>query len=684
MRASLLRIGMLFVVLWFADGVWAQEPVPGDPPPLEIGLEERIGRRIVTIDISVRGPRELVSTLQREDFRLIVDRRYVESFTVDNLCPAAPPTTSGEAVEAPGESEPASVEPLRPRVNYVFYIDQQHLTQRGRVNAILMTRKLIEQLITHGSRGIVFSNGVELQAFSPFTEDAQALLQGLATLDADKGAKRQWDPAAVLEDGQVDEIKRTLQKDGIQAAQRLARRYQQEESRRARRAQDRLVVALQTLADAEPPKLVFYFADTMRRNAGQHYAELFSPASSPDAALSIERAGLTAIEASGSMSAHGFDLVSEESAANGIRVYAIRGEGLTSQSTPRSQDSQETLRSFALETGGRFFLGSDLTSETTKVANAVGEDLSCMYLLSFDPPERLKEDALLAVRVELDPPRKGVELVTRGQIVIPSKSRRDTTRLLATFASADVGKTEAIRAAVIPTGFKDGKYTSLVQAAVPGSPLSASVWDVGLSVVGRGRVEHQISARVETSDANVPVVLEAEIDFEPGEYTVVMVAREEKTGTVARGELQLDWPRSTPGVALAGPIAVVRPFAGIFVRNGRATPKSAGALALAANGDFADPAHPSTLAGVVCRGSTKQRLTLKLQSRLAGQTAVDFPEMDLAFEPGERCVMILNDIPPGAMGTGEFVYSVDLVGRLPANVAQAELGQRKFVAIRNE
>ena len=55
----------------------------------------------------------------------------------------------------------------------------------------------------------------------------------------------------------------------------LARQYYQDELWRAERNLRRFSMVLGSLALIDRPKAVIYFADNMRRNAGQHYLDLF-------------------------------------------------------------------------------------------------------------------------------------------------------------------------------------------------------------------------------------------------------------------------------------------------------------------------------------------------------------------------------------------------------------------------
>jgi hypothetical protein len=70
----------------------AAEPAPQEhaEPPRPSSLVESTERRLVQIDVGVRGSPEVIADLKREDFRLVVGVRKIHDFVLDNLCaPAA-------------------------------------------------------------------------------------------------------------------------------------------------------------------------------------------------------------------------------------------------------------------------------------------------------------------------------------------------------------------------------------------------------------------------------------------------------------------------------------------------------------------------------------------------------------------------------------------------------------------
>ncbi|MCP3981790.1 MAG: hypothetical protein GY716_21010 [bacterium] len=657
---------------WGALPAAAQESsAPERDEPRDIGLVEQTQSRITQVDVSVHGPADAISALTREDFALVVGSKPIDEFTVDNLCPMPLPEEddAGDA-ETTGADEPVT----RPKVSFIFFIDQQHLTQRGRANAIFMAEELIRRLIRDGNRGILFSNGKDLKAFTGLTDDQAEILSALGVLDGDKHPDgRQWVPDATAEDYAIDDINRTLRNDGTDRAMMVARQYQKAEVLRARKAQDRLVIALQTIAGVDPPKAVFYFADRMRKRAGGHYRDIFGAS-----ALSDSR--IAAMENDAFGAAHGFDMVNEEAAAKGIRFHTIFGEGLTAESSTRDRDARTTLQSLAAETGGESFLGTDRMAGVQRVAETVEEDLRCMYLLSFQRPKGLMEDELMALRVELKNPDKRIKIDARGQIIFESRSKRQTARLLAAFVTPDSGtSTSTVKASIVPTGFEDGHYSALFQAGVGGSPLPGAVWDIGLSVVARGKVRQQKSGRIEVSEAGVPVVFEAELEFDHGPYEIIVVAHERTEDRIVRGQLAGSFPDSSETVAIARPIAIVRGAEAAFLRDGEVRRTHSGLLSVSSAADYADPTRTNIALALLCRDKGKGSQSFILRRSLSGENSVEFPQATIEFQNGERCIVNRDTIPPNTMNSGEFTYSIELRRKKKGEpIASAE---RHFVAV---
>jgi hypothetical protein len=239
-------------------------------------------------------------------------------------------------------------------------------------------------------------------------------------------------------------------------------------------------------------------------------------------------------------------------------------------------------------------------------------------------------------------------------MVLQSESTRDTSRLLAAFTDPSAVTAEwPLRGVVIPTSYERGQFLGLVQVAIPGSPLPKTEWDVGLSLVSGGKVREDGSSRITVTQPSVPVVFEKEVNFKPGPFEIIMVAREINSGQLATARIEGDWPDPDDATGSVGPVAVLQPSRGVFLRDGQV--RTSGALG---KDDVQPPltGEPTVLVGLVCRGKSK-RGTLRVERRLAGADVAPFPPIEI--EPGdERCAQIRDHIPADTMTPGGFIYDI--------------------------
>jgi VWFA-related protein len=637
--------------------------------PTESGIVERTERRLVQLDVTVTGSPDKVAALTALDFELVVGGRRVPEFTLDRICDPGAARTEERPAPVPAEpdepvpAEPAPAAPAPGATTYLFYFDQNHLTGMGRQNAVEIGHDLIERLVTGGDRAMIVSSGQELRTFASITTDKNVLHDAIDTLERDR---KQWDPWVASEDSRTREILDHLGDGRLEQAKTAARMHQAEERWRTEKELRRFSMILANLGDVDPPKVVVYFADTMRRNPGEHYLSLFSQ---HDRDFTMRAAEMDAF-ASGSS----FERVVDEASAHGLRVYAIEAQGLTSD-TPTTtgvfqrqgggedlvpgrrglRDAQDSLVALALETGGQAFLHG---VPAARIAKRIEQDMACVYVISFDGSD-LPEDSPLAVSLRVK--RPGVEAHSRGRLVVQSESRALTSRLLAAFAAPDAVDTEVVsRRSLVPTGFVDGRYRALVQLVVPGSPMTQATWDLGVSLVSRGEVREDASGRVTVPAAGLPVVFETEMSFRPGAFEIVSVAHDTTTDRVATGRLEGQWPDLDAAEATVGPIAVMQPdSAALFLRGDDVQQSGARALD---PGELAKTDLPTALVALVCRGKSGKN-KLRVERSVSGETAVPFEPLDLELDDGERCAQIRDVIPADVMTSGRFEYTVRIVRR---------------------
>ncbi len=662
-KASLVKIvtALAWVVL-VTPSVAQESTPPADPSPRETGIVERSESRLVQLDITVSGPAEAIRDLREEDFEVVISGRTIEDFEIDGLC--APPSDVEQTVpvdlpvDAETEATAAALAAARVGATYVFFFDQNHLNLAGRQRALDVTRELIPELITDGNRGMIVSSAAELKTFANLTTDRQVLLEALDTLEADT---KQWSQWSALEETRIEEVLKEINEYQADRAQSIARRHSQEEHWRTEKALRRFTMVLGRLADIPAPKAVVYYADTMRRNAGGHYLGFFG-------ANAREQSGALAAVSTDSLSATGaWEKTIDEAAAHGVRLFTVQAEGQVAPArqratnpspgvdigarTRRTKDAQDSLAGFALETGGRHFLNG---VRPKKIAATILEDMECIYLLSFDASE-LPEDRSLPVRVRMNRPK--VSAYVRGRLVVRSEAAMLTSRLMAAFAAPDAVRTgDEIQTTIIPTGFADNKYTALVQVSVPGSPITSASWDIGLSLVSRGKVREDSSGRVVVRTPGTPVVFETEMTFAPGPYEIVGVAHETKSDEVLTGQFNGTWPDADDAPATIGPVAVMQPDVAAFIRGSEL--RGNGSRGLAST-EFARTDRPTALISLICRGR-RQRGKLRIERALSGDSAAPFSPIELEMRD-DRCVQIRDVVRAGTMNSGMFRYGIKVM-----------------------
>ena len=314
------------------DPAAAQETAPQEEPR-DVGLVEETGRRLLQIDVSVRGPAGEVDNLTAADFRLTVGGRTIEEFTVDRVCVDG----RGLDVQTAALTPEQAVElPEPPGLNLLFYFDQFFLTARGRVRSLEVARELVVDLIHGNNRAAIVSSGLKMRTVVDLTSDRELLLAGLQEVANDP---EQVDSFASTEEMRVQRVYQALgtgmsqsatmaqlnsrmardigssrgvfagigasptlgdqsgspvdnavnsfldsladdsaaqQREGVREAMNQALDLRRQEQSHTRQGLNRFALALGGLADEDPPKAVVYFADRVRSNPGDHFLELFN------------------------------------------------------------------------------------------------------------------------------------------------------------------------------------------------------------------------------------------------------------------------------------------------------------------------------------------------------------------------------------------------------------------------
>jgi VWFA-related protein len=648
--------------------------------PSDVGLVERTTTRLAQLDVTVSGPKGAIEGLTAADFEVRVNDKLLSNVIVDDLCIAQPSARGTSAPEAAAEPRaPVKAPAETPRAamaTYLLYFDMAHLTQPGRQDSITAAREMLPKLLAGGNRAMIVANAAQLKTLVPLTAEPARLDAALAKMVDDIGT---FDPYAAMEQTRLADVIGALNGRGIASgALAMAGRYAADERWRQERDLRRLGMVSGRFAEFDPPKVVLYFADTMRQNAGEHYLSFFGELNLKDP-NGKPRSVVAEILADAATGALPLDRVINDAAAMGIRFYTVEGQGMTSggspigaqgsasngrrgasanQSLPAAnsqhlRDAQNTLVSLAAETGGRAFLnGVTPARMTTQILG----DLSCLYLLSFDP-RGFPQDAPLAVSVRVK--RAKVKTFVRGRLVIQSDAERLTGRVLSAFSTPATGapKSETgVHVGVIPMSYQGGFFRARVQVAVAGSAVPSTTWDIGASVVSKGAVRQDGSGRIQVMRPNTPVVYEKDMDFAPGDYDLIAVAHERQTDTVISREAHGTWPKIDAELASLGPIAVSQRRSGGFLVNGEA--QTQGAVVVAEDEPLQADA-PTAVIVLVCRAKDEKQ-PLRVVRTLAGEaeTPVGTTELDAN---NERCAQVVDLIPPKMLGAGRYRFIVTVL-----------------------
>ena len=651
------------------------EPGKAQPtPPRNTDLVERTGQQLVQIDVTVTGPEERIINLVADDFELKIGSDWIRDFTFDRVCadpaaakarkPSRKPSRKGkqddaptDAAETPDDPTAAAqaLPPTNPVTNWIFYFEQAFLTVAGRVQAIEMAEELVRELVDANDRVTIVSSGQVLKTFADQSSDAEQVIAAFQTIESDP---TQWYPNLESDEKRIQQVVETLNDPnfgGTDVAMGWARRYQQEETWLVDKAFTRFSMTIGRFADLPAPKAVIYFADRIRKAAGQHYVDMFSSGMFDN----LERANM---ETRAQQAQHAFDRVVNEANAYGVRLYTIQAEGLvgggsiadrgttTRMPTSHIRLSQQSLQGLAAETGGRAFINGVRTS---KIVKAIREDLSCIYLLSFDA-EKVARDRSLPVLLRAK--ERGIEVRTRGQLYVPSRGKRQVSRLMAAFAASDVVSSDSMRGALIPLNYEDGKYQAFLQVQLEGSPLPNASWDVGASVLSRDKVRDEFSTRLKVPQAGATVIVESMLELPPGPFEISLVGHDQATDRIVTAQVAGDWPKLRGESFVVVPVAVLQQSRGAFVRDG--ANRSQGSLAFSGI-EPVDTARATALRTLVCRGNVGSKKPVDVIRRLAGDSAATFEPYEISLKDYE-CVTVQDYIPPDIMTPGEFEFEVQV------------------------
>src|SRR5262245_12243629 len=148
-----------------------------DQPPTPTALTEKIEKRLVQLDVAVEGDREAIRRLTAKDITVYAGVYEIQGLIVDPLC-----GDSTGAAPTPTQQEAPAGQSARPRVTFVLFFDQPHLTVLGRNRSFETSKELIKTLLVNGAQASIVSNGKRLETVVPMTDNPERLLEGLERL----------------------------------------------------------------------------------------------------------------------------------------------------------------------------------------------------------------------------------------------------------------------------------------------------------------------------------------------------------------------------------------------------------------------------------------------------------------------------------------------------------------------
>jgi VWFA-related protein len=602
--------------------------------PKNPGLVEHVQRRLAQIEVSLSGARDRTTGLTAEQFDVTIDGKDVVPIAIDSLCPAS-------------SMPPSAAEPTTPVLptTYLFYFDQRNMTLHGRTNSIDTAAAMIPRLIQGGNKGAIVSSGKRVVTLAPFTNRSDVLL---AALDRLRDDFANFDDYTQAETDRRLAIDRAMRPPQIPIdACPLARTYQREEQRRAERALEVFVGVLGRFGGVDAPKVAVYFADTLRDQPGHQYISMVG----------------RSCEASVSDTQLSFRQLHQGAAANGVKLYAVEAQGLValSSSIRRGVDAdvsahrsaQGGLKTLTLETGGNAFLNG---ASADSIVGSMERDSACLYLLNFEPgsfPQDKPLDVSVGVKV------RGVTTRTQTRIVIQSDSARRMSTLLGAFMAPDsVHDALPMRGGIVPLDVQRGRLHALVQASVYATEIAqGEEWDAGMSMVSSGKVPAQASGRIAVDKVGETIVIESEMDLQPGAYEIALVAMETVAGRVATGRIMGTWPGTFDATRIA-PIAVLQPTDGAFLRDGKV--RHSGSLVIAGD-QSARIGRAAAIVGLVCQ-TGKSQIGARVHRVLTGGSETTFPPIEISFKDAP-CAQVRDVIPANTLGAGRFTYTITVEGR---------------------
>ncbi len=305
---------------------------------------------------------------------------------------------------------------------------------------------------------------------------------------------------------------------------------------------------------------------------------------------------------------------------------------------------------------------TERTNDSTLALNTALTRLSCYYSLGYRDDGR-HGGRRAAVAVQLRP--KGLQAFYPEAYLLRTASMKRESNLLAAFVDPERADGGLLRALLIPRGGNGTTWTAAVQLRLRPSAAADNRNELGASIVRHDAVTDQFAWSVATSNTSRDIVFEKSLDIRPGDFSIVAVASDVKTGQIGSRRIEHHWPDPATADAAITPIAVLQTGPAAISRDG--TPELKGPLARDRD-EVLDPSGDISLQSVVCRG-VKTKGPVRIERWLEGGTRARFEPITLA-EPAELCHPITDVVPAGRLAHGDVDYRV--VARIGDDIVAQE------------
>ncbi len=507
-----------------------------EPPPIDLGLEESVGVRLILLDVEVHHrDGQPIPGLTRDDFQVFERTRAWEIYSVDDLCSCADrdrwarpgTTTPAPEISSHGSetplTDPAAADPGTSSADaaasrlFVMYFDFSQLQSNGRRRARAEAARWIREAMGPGDRLLLagYASQAGLRTLSRPSGDRQALLEALeSTFDQPE-----------FHDSFPDFRTGRLTLCGQDPT--TCGHYAWEEHLHGRRSFRMLKLFLTSLDLLPGRKQLFFFT----QNGGLHPYQLYVPGE-PHLRRLAEEIG------------------AEANAARTVIHSLHTGQpGLMSDSAEQAVSLGWHMGEY---TGGSY---NRAPKDLFPLLESASTRCSCTYRIALEP-RRDDQSDLHEVRVEV----AGRTLPHRYRVRYFTQAEQSFRKLVAHLASPGGRHAFPVQVSLRPVGLDKKRWDVAVQARfdprcllqVPGRTAheARSGWDVGGLLHDTSREEAwefygSASARLGEERPGLEATVHEEriSRVPPGEYRWVAAVRDQQAGAYSAAEASLSLPR---------------------------------------------------------------------------------------------------------------------------------------------